>query len=155
MLKVKDVMVTGVVTVQSDQTVRQAARLMNDYGIGCLVILEGDRAIGIVTERDMLERVIVAAADPEKTIVEQIMSKPVVTVEPETMLDDAVELMFKHRIKKLPVVEGRDGKLVGLVTLTDIARINPALMKTLRELFEARNEAPPRSVEKVMNFYIV
>jgi len=52
-------------------------------------------------------------------------------------------------------VEGRDGKLVGLVTLTDIARINPALMKTLRELFEARNEAPPRSVEKVMNFYIV
>jgi CBS-domain-containing membrane protein len=103
----------------------------------------------------MLERVIVAAADPEKTIVEQIMSKPVVTVEPETMLDDAVELMFKHRIKKLPVVEGRDGKLVGLVTLTDIARINPALMKTLRELFEARNEAPPRSVEKVMNFYIV
>ena len=129
-MRVKDVMVTNVVTLHADQTVKHAARVMGEYGIGCLVILEDGGAVGMVTERDMLNRVIAVAADPEKTLVGQIMSKPVVTVEPDTMLEDAVELMFKHRIKKLPVVErsGVERKLVGLVTLTDIARLHPALM---------------------------
>jgi CBS domain-containing protein len=130
---------------------------MNENGIGCLVVLENGRAIGIVTERDMLERMIAVSADPVKTLVGEIMSKPAVTVEPETELEEAVELMFKHKIKKLPVVEGSgsETKLVGLVTLTDIARIHPAIMETLRKLFEERSEVPPKHMEKVMNFYIV
>ncbi|OGD58710.1 hypothetical protein A3K78_09555 [Candidatus Bathyarchaeota archaeon RBG_13_52_12] len=157
MLKVKDVMVKDVVTIQSDQTILNAANIMNENKIGCLVVLENGRAVGIVTERDLLERVIAASADPAKTLVGQVMSKPLVTVEPETMLEEAVELMFQHRIKKLPVVErgDTDTKLVGLVTLTDIARIHPALMKTMRKLFEESSEIPPKNMEKVMNFYIV
>ena len=157
MLKVKDVMVKEVVTIESDQTVLNAVNSMNENKIGCLVVLENDRVVGIVTERDLLERVIAVPADPVKTFVEQVMSKPVVTVEPETILEEAVELMFEHRIKKLPVVEriNTDAKLVGLVTLTDIARIHPALMKTMRKLFEDRSETPPKQMEKVMNFYIV
>jgi len=156
-LRVRDVMVTNVVTLQSDQTVKDAARLMSEYGIGCLVILEDGRAVGMVTERNMLDRVIAVAADPEKTLVGQIMSKPVVTVEPDTVLEDAVKLMFNHRIKKLPVVErsGAESKLVGLVTLTDIARLHPALIEMLKGLFETMRENPPKHMEKVMNYYIV
>ena len=150
-------MVKDVVTIQSDQTILNAANIMNENKIGCLVVLENGRAVGIVTERDLLERVIAASADPAKTLVGQVMSKPLVTVEPETMLEEAVELMFQHKIKKLPVVErgDTDTKLVGLVTLTDIARIHPALMKTMRKLFEESSEIPPKNMEKVMNFYIV
>lgn len=150
-------MVKDVVTIQSDQTILNAANIMNENKIGCLVVLENGRAVGIVTERDLLERVIAVSADPAKTLVRQVMSKPLVTVEPETMLEEAVELMFQHKIKKLPVVErgDTDTRLVGLVTLTDIARIHPALMKTMRKLFEESNEIPPKNMEKVMNFYIV
>jgi CBS-domain-containing membrane protein len=85
------------------------------------------------------------------------MSKPVVTVKPDVELEAAVELMFKHRIKKLPVVEEREGKsvLVGLVTLTDIARLHPALIETLKKLFQMVGEAPPKSIEKVIGYYIV
>ena len=157
MLKVKDVMVRDVVSIQSDQTVLNAVNLMNENKIGCLVVLENGRVVGIVTERDMLERVIAVSAESAKTLVGQVMSKPVVTVEQETLLEEAVELMFKHRIKKLPVLErgDTDARLVGLVTLTDIARIHPALMKTMKKLFEDRSETPPRQMEKVMNFYIV
>jgi CBS domain-containing protein len=130
---------------------------MNENKIGCLVVLENGRAVGIVTERDLLERVIAVSVDPVKTTVRQVMSKPLVTVEPETMLEEAVEIMFQHRIKKLPVMErgDTDSRLVGLVTLTDIARIHPALMKTMRKLFEESSEPPPKNMEKVMNFYIV
>ena len=157
MLKVKDVMVRDVVSIQSDQTVLNAVNLMNENKIGCLVVLENGRVVGIVTERDMLERVIAVSAEPAKTFVGQVMSKPVVTVEQETSLEEAVELMFEHRIKKLPVMErgDTDARLVGLVTLTDISRIHPALMKIMRKLFEDRSETPPRQMEKVMNFYIV
>jgi CBS domain-containing protein len=150
-------MVRDVVSIQSDQTVLNAVNLMNENKIGCLVVLENSRVVGIVTERDMLERVIAVSAEPAKILVGQVMSKPVVTVEQETLLEEAVELMFKHRIKKLPVLErgDTDARLVGLVTLTDIARIHPALMKTMRRLFEDRSETPPRQMEKVINFYIV
>jgi CBS domain-containing protein len=150
-------MVKDVVTIQSDQTILNAANIMNENKIGCLVVLENGRAVGIVTERDLLERVIAVSVDPVKTTVRQVMSKPLVTVEPETMLEEAVEIMFQHRIKKLPVMErgDTDSRLVGLVTLTDIARIHPALMKTMRKLFEESSEPPPKNMEKVMNFYIV
>ena len=157
MLKVGDVMVKKVVTVSSDQTVRQAAQKMTKFGIGCLVVMRDDVAAGILTESDLLERALAAAVNPETTLVGQVMSSPVVTVDPEVSLEDAVELMFKHKIKKLPVVEqGNDGEmLVGLVTLTDIARLYPALIKTLKKFFEMIGEDPPRHLEKVMNFYIV
>jgi CBS-domain-containing membrane protein len=157
MLAVKDVMVDKVVTIQSDETAQLAARVMGEHDIGCLVVLEDSRVLGIVTERDLLNRVLAVAADPEKTLVKQVMSTPVVTVGPDTDLEAAVEMMFKQRIKKLPVVEEREEKrvLVGLVTLTDIARLHPALIKTLRKFFEMIGEPPPKSMEKVMNYYVV
>jgi CBS domain-containing protein len=156
-LTVKDVMVKEVVTVQSDQTAQHAAALMGEQRIGCLVVHEDNKVVGIVTERDLLNRVLAIAVDPEKTLVRQIMSKPVVTVKPDVELEAAVELMFKHRIKKLPVVEEQEGKsvLVGLVTLTDIARLHPALIETLKKLFQMVGEAPPKSIEKVIGYYIV
>jgi len=156
-LKIRDVMVKNVITVDADYTVKHTAKIMNRCGIGCVLVLESERVVGIVTERDLLKRVVAVPRDPEKTFVREIMSRPVIVVGPDVALEDAVRLMFKHQVKKLPVVEGyhRDAKLVGLVTLTDIARLQPQLIETLEELFAQARQAPPKSMEKVMNYYIV
>jgi len=150
-------MISKVVSVVDSVTVKYAASQMTRFGIGCLVVTEGSKVIGIVTERDILEKIVVLGLDPSIIKVHEIMSKPVVVVSPNTPLDDAVELMFKHQIKKLPVVENINGKpmLVGLVTLTDIARMQPKLIKTLKELFEINEKKIPRRMEKVFNYYIV
>ena len=150
MLKVKDVMVTDLVTVKADISVKKAVKVMNDFEIGCLIVVEKGQAIGIVTERDILKRVIVEGRNPEETLVRDIMSKPLIVTSPETSLEDAVEVMFKHKIKKLPVIDG--GKLVGLVTFTDIARVQPVMEKTIRRLMEKYEV--PRRMSKVIRYYI-
>ncbi len=150
MLKVKDVMVTDLVTVKADISVKKAVKVMNDFEIGCLIVVENGEAVGIVTERDILKRIVVEGRDPEKTLVGEVMSKPLIVTSPETSLEEAIESMFKHKIKKLPVVEG--GKLVGLVTFTDIARIQPVMEKILRKLMEKYEV--PRRISKVIRYYI-
>ena len=150
MLKVKDVMVTDLVTVKTDISVKKAVKVMNDFEIGCLIVVEDGEAVGIITERDILKRIVVESRDPEKTLVGEVMSKPLIVTSPETSLEEAIESMFKHKIKKLPVVEG--GKLVGLVTFTDIARIQPVMEKILRKLMEKYEV--PRRISKVVRYYI-
>ena len=156
-LTVRDVMVTPVIIVGSHQTAHHAAKIMSLNGIGSLVVVENERVVGILTEKDLINRVILDKTDPEETLVGEIMSKPPIVARPELTLEDAIRVMFRHRIKKIIVVEGEgeEGRLAGLVTLTDIARVNQSLMETLRRLFEAEGEAPPRSMEKTMGYYIV
>ena len=130
---------------------------MNRCEIGSLIVLENGAVAGIVTERDMLRKIIDGGRDLEKTMVREIMSRPVIVVSPETPLEEAVTFMVKYKIKKLPVMERIKGeeRLVGLVTLTDIARFQPKLMETLKELFAKEREIPPKRMEKVINYYIV
>jgi CBS domain-containing protein len=150
-------MVENVVTVRPDYTVKHAASIMNRLGLGCVVVLEDERVAGIVTERDLLKRIVAVARDPENTFVGDIMSKPVFVVDPDISLEEALKLMFRHRLKKLPVVDRKRGeeRLVGIVTLTDIARLQPRLMEVLKELFSQGGRPPPKSMEKVINYYIV
>jgi CBS domain-containing protein len=156
-MKIRDMMIRQVITVDKDYTIKHAVNIMNRGGIGCVIVLENMRVAGILTERDILKRVVAVAKDPEKTFVREVMSMPVFVADPDITLEDAVKLMFKHKIKKLPVLENRGGndELVGLVTLTDIARIQSNLIEQLMEHFERVGEAPPKSMEKVMNYYIV
>ncbi|MEM2440130.1 MAG: CBS domain-containing protein [Candidatus Bathyarchaeia archaeon] len=150
-LKVEDVMVREVVTIDKNATVREAAEVMNKFEIGCLIAVEKGKAVGIITERDLLKRVVAEAKDVNKTKVKDIMSSPLVVVEPNLELEEAVKLMFQMKIKKLPVVEGK--RLVGLVSLTDIARFQPQMIKILKQL--AVRHSPPKSMKKVIDYYIV
>ena len=154
---VEDVMVHEVISVLGNVTVKYAASQMTRLEIGCLVITEGSNVVGIVTERDILVKIVSAGLDPSVIKVNEIMSNPVIIVTPETALEEAVELMFKHQIKKLPVIKDINGNtmLVGLVTLTDIARMQPKLIETLQELFEMNEKKVPRRMEKVINYYVV
>ena len=149
-LKVEDVMVKDVITISYRASVKRAAQVMNKHEIGCLIVVKGRKAVGIVTERDMLKRVVAKAANPQKTKVEEIMSHPLIVVEPDMDLEDAVKLMFEMKIKKLPVVE--KGKLVGLISITDIARFHPHIMDIIKKL--AAQENMPKRMQKVMCYYI-
>jgi len=150
-LKVRDVMVKEVITVDEDSTVREAVDIMNEFQIGSLIVLERGKAKGIVTERDFLRRVIAGAKDVMNTRVKEIMTTPLVVVEPTMDLEEAVKLMFQSKIKKLAVVDAN--KLVGIVTLTDIARFQPQMIRMLKKL-TAKQETP-KSMQKVINYYIV
>ena len=145
--KIKDIMVGEVITIEANVTVRKAVRLMNNREIGCLIVLQDGKPAGIVTERDMMKRVLVASRDPRAVEVGEIMSKPLFFTEPEKEVEDAIKLMFKHKIKKLPVVE--KGRLAGLVTLTDLIR-SPEVTKWL-ESFPLKKT--PSRMKKVIDVY--
>ena len=151
MWKVNDVMVTDVVTVDVSVNIKQAIERMNNHEIGCLVVLEKGHFAGILTERDVLKRVVAKARNPEKTLVGDVMSKPLIVVGPEASLEEAVKLMFEKRVKKLTVV--KDKKLVGFVTMTDIARAQSEMIKYIERL-AAKYDLPKR-MQKVIRYYVV
>jgi len=127
-LKVKEVMIEEVISVPEKATVRKAAELMNEHEIGCLVVVSKGKPVGIVTETDMVKSVILESADPEETNVAEIMSGPLVVGDPQMDVDEATRIMRSRRIKKLPIV--KKGRLVGLITTTDIVR-SPEVMKMM------------------------
>ena len=150
-LKVEDVMVKEVMTIDEGATAKEAAEVMNKFEIGCLIAVRKGKAMGIVTERDLLKRVVAESREATKAKVKDVMSSPLVVVEPDMDLEEAVRLMFQMKIKKLPVVE--DKRLVGLVSLTDIARFQPQMIKILKQL--AARQTAPKSIKKVIDYYAV
>lgn len=143
-------MVKEVITVDGESTVKEAADIMNRFEIGCLIVTKDGKAVGILTERDLLKRVVSRTKNPQKTKVKTVMSKPLIVVEPDMELEEAAKLMFKLKIKKLPVVE--NGRLMGLVTLTDLARFQPQMIRILKKLSE---KMAPKRMQKVVDYYVV
>ncbi len=118
--KLGKIMVKNVITAKPSNTLNEVAELMSKHEIGCVIIVDNGKAVGIVTERDMIKRVICRHRDPEEASVREIMSRSLMKATPEMCAGDAAKLMLEQNIKKLPVVE--HGKLLGLVTLTDLIR---------------------------------
>ena len=114
-MRVKEI-IKQVVTATPKTTIKEAARIMSEKGIGCLVITEKKSVKGIITERDILKAV--SKGINTNSEIEKIMSKKVITVTPKDSIDDAATLMSKYKIKKLPVVA--QDKLVGIITATDL-----------------------------------
>ena len=119
--KLKNIMVETVRTASLEDTVQEIAVLMNKYQIGCVIIVDEEQPVGIVTERDIMKRVVSKGLVPKNLKVVDVMSKPLITASPSMAAGDAAKVMLKWNIKKLPVAE--DGQLVGVVTLTDLLRV--------------------------------
>jgi CBS domain-containing protein len=119
-LKFEKMMVKNVVTAKANVTAKRAVEVMNEHEIGCLVVVNGEKPVGIVTERDMLKGIIHKLKEPEKTSVTDMTSKPLIAAASKMNAEDTAKFMFERKIKKLPIVE--NGRLVGLVTLTDLIR---------------------------------
>jgi len=112
-------MVKDIVKVGSCALVDNAVKVMNKNNIGCLIIEDNGETRGIVTQRDLLKKVLEKARDPRKLVVSDIMTKKLIVGSPDMEIHEAARLMFQKKIKKLPIVE--NGKLVGLITLSNIA----------------------------------
>ncbi len=139
MPSVKDIMAREVITITEDKTIFEAAELMNSKEIGCLIIVQGESPIGIVTERDFVRR-IAAKKLPYDAKVSDVMTKNLVTVDPDVSLKDAARLMSCNRIRRLPVV--KNNKLVGIVVASDFIR-NLGKKSVTEEICDAMGRYPP------------
>jgi len=135
-LLVRDVMTTDVKTVRPFSTVKDVVQKMNKFGIGSIVVVEEDRPIGIITERDILRRILEPFLDPSVIKAKDIMSTKLVTVSGDVSIEEAARLMANRKIKKLPVVENE--KLVGIVTSMDVMRANPKIVSLFEELLKTK-----------------
>jgi CBS domain-containing protein len=118
---IRDAMTTNPRGVESSTQVAEAAKLMKSENVGSLPVTEGDRLVGMVTDRDIVVRVVAEGKDVQSATVGEIASKDLVTVDPQQDLDEALRLMAQHQVRRLPVVE-EDGRLVGILAQADIAQ---------------------------------
>ena len=118
---IKDVMTSDPCTIDAEKPVAYAAKMMRDEDVGLAPIVEGDKLVGMLTDRDIAIRVVAEGKDPNQVTVREVASKQVVTIDPQQDLNEALRIMAKHQVRRLPVVE-EDGRLVGVVAQADIAR---------------------------------
>jgi CBS domain-containing protein len=120
--KVAEIMQSKVLAVEMNTSAKDCAKAMAKRGVGCAVVVQGKAAIGIVTERDLVSKVMADVLDASKTLVRDIMSTPLITVSPEATMEDAAKLMAEYGIRRLVII-GRDGGLAGIVTAVDLAKV--------------------------------
>jgi CBS domain-containing protein len=118
---IREAMTPNPKTVSTDQTVVDAARIMKQEDAGIVPIVDGQKLVGVITDRDITINVVAEGKDPQSTKVTEIASRDLVTIDPQQDLDEALRLMARHQVRRLPVVE-EDGKLVGILAQADVAR---------------------------------
>lgn len=124
-IRVSDVMTRGIIYSKPDESVRDVAAKMRDNRVSSIVIATGEVMHGIVTEHDFVDKILSAGKDPSRVKITEIMSKQVVTIHPESELEEAARIMRDMRIKKLIAV--KDGTPVGIITSYDILVAEPVI----------------------------
>jgi CBS domain-containing protein len=139
MATVKDILQnkgSQVLTISPSATAFEAALLMNEHKVGSLLVLEGGRLTGIITERDILQRVVAQRRDPGECPIQEIMTTELVCGQPHTTVDEARGVMKNRRIRHLPVLS-EEGDLLGLISIGDLnAHENHAHEQTIYLLQE-------------------
>ena len=137
-MNISEVMTTNVATLDVKSTAADAANVMKEQDIGDVVVTDGNRIRGIVTDRDIVVRAVAENRNPQDVLLSEIISDDLVTLSPQDSVDDAVRLMAERALRRLPVVE--DGKPVGIVTLGDLA-----VARDPNSALADISEAPPTS----------
>ncbi|MDA4119086.1 MAG: CBS domain-containing protein [Thaumarchaeota archaeon] len=141
MLFVKDIMTRGIKSIGQDKTITEAAKTMTKFNVGSLIVVDAkDRPMGMVTEGD-ISRAVGKGTNLDKTTLKAIISKKLITSALSTRVEDAARLMAESNVKKLPIVD-EGGKLVGIVTQTDIVASSFDLVNSLKEMVRARYRPP-------------
>lgn len=118
-MKVRDVMTSQVATANADSTLEEIATMMKSEDTGAIPVVEEDELLGIITDRDIVIRCVAEGRDPSEVIAEDILTDSLEVVDPDTDVVEALDLMGRHQIRRLPVVE--NGELVGMVSIGDLA----------------------------------
>ncbi len=131
-LKVGDVMTKDVICINRHSSVHEAASLMRHHKIGSIVVVSGQDVKGILTEGDIVRKIVAEGRDPENTSVSEIMSAPVIVIKTDEEIESAARYMKKKGVKRLPVIN-EEGKLMGIISETDIVRLLPSLLDLIEE----------------------
>jgi len=129
---VRDIMSRNIKTVRPDDSALDAVRKMNKFRIGSVIVVNSGRPVGIITERNILQEIVEPRHDPATIKAKDIMTRPLITVDPNTAVDEAAKIMATKTIKTLPVVD--KDKILGIVTSSDIVRNSPTQLSILDEL---------------------
>jgi len=132
-LLVRDIMTKDVRVVRPDTSVKEVVAVMNKFDIGSVVVVQGERPVGIITERDILKRIVEPCLAPETMTARQVMTSPVIAIDENASVNEAARLMVKKRVKRLLVTRNND-HLVGIITFTDIVAKVPEMLSRLEEL---------------------
>ena len=127
---VKEAMKANPVTVKPKTSVKEVAKIMKKKGIGNCIVAN-TKPIGIITESDIIKKVVATDLKPSDILVEDIMGTPLIVIDPYVEIEEAMKTMSKCNIRRLPVIE--KGKLIGIITQRDILRLSPMLMEISRE----------------------
>ena len=138
---VKEAMKTNIAKLKPNTTVLEAAQLMKKRRIGNIIIVEKKQPIGILTESDILKKVVAEAKNPKDVLVKDVMSTPLIVIDPYVSLEKAMKTMGKCNVRRLPVCE--KGELIGIITQKDISLMSPVLHEISREWYDitVRDEA--------------
>jgi CBS domain-containing protein len=118
-MKVADRMIRDPKTIAPDETIRRAAKLMDEFAVGALPVCDGGRLVGIVTDRDIAIRAVALGCPPDSTNVSEVMTKGVKCLPPDSDIVEAGEVMAAARVRRLPIVDGEQ-RLVGILSLDDL-----------------------------------
>jgi|SRR5215210_308843 len=118
---ITEVMTANPCAIDAEKPVAYAAQMMKEEDVGLAPIVEGDRLVGTLTDRDIVTRVVAEGRDPQTVTVREVASRDLVTIDPQQDFDEALRLMASNQVRRLPVVE-EDGRLVGVVAQADVAR---------------------------------
>jgi CBS domain-containing protein len=135
---VKDIMTKEVVTIDAEKSVIKAAQLMSEKGLGCLIVVEKTLPVGIITERDIVRRIVAKRSSLDIKVTE-VMTKELITIDPNTSLKEAARVMSTNKIRRLPVL--KQDKLVGIVVSSDFVR-NVGKKTTTEEILDALGRYP-------------
>jgi len=133
---VKEAMKTNLAIVTPDLSVLEAAKLMKKRKIGNVIVVEKKQPIGILTESDILKKVVAEGNNARDILVKDVMSTPLIVINPYVSLEEAMNTMLKCNIRRLPVCE--KGELIGIITQKDISRLSPVLHEISREWYDIR-----------------
>ncbi len=141
---VRDIMAVNVVSMPPDASVFEVAKSMTEMDISSVIVADREKPLGIITEADIVRRVIAEKKDITKTTAAEIMSSPIIHVEPGTGLTDAMRVMAKSNIRRVAVL--KNNSLAGIITSRDILRWSPELIDVLVESLRLRNEEASRDM---------
>ena len=130
---VRDIMAKNVKTVRTDDSAHDAVVKMNKFDVGSVIVTNNNRAVGIITSKNIL-RIVESRLDASTVSAKDIMSSPLITIEPDALIEDAAKLMAQKRIKKIAVMD--NNKIIGIVSTSDIVKANPTQLGILQELLK-------------------
>ena len=147
-MQVQEIMTKNIIAISSDESVLDACKKYSVHKVGSLVVMDNDIIVGIVTERDIIENMVLVNGNPKTTKVRDIMTPRIKTIHALDSLEKAAEIMKEHNIKKLPVI--LNNEIVGIITETDMSRTIHAFSVAIDELTQLYHDSK-ETIEKMMD----